>query len=84
MPSIRVALARPWVACVLPPLHWGEGASHYWGGGGGGLSALVQKVDAASLFGTQWEVKRSCSSMPQRPQGADIGTLGLCIHHILQ
>ena len=28
------------------------------------LLALVQKVGAASLFGTPWEVKRSCTSMP--------------------
>ena len=48
------------------------------GGGGGGyhrstgrgcwplLLALIKKVGAAYLFGTNWEVKRSCTCMPQR------------------
>ena len=31
-----------------------------------GLLALVQEVGIASLFGINWEVKRCCTSMPQR------------------
>ena len=38
------------------------------------LVALVQKVGSASLLGTNWEVETSCRSMPERPQGEEIGT----------